>query len=297
MEQKKYVSVTRYGHKSTIGLLEVGDRIVIQEKIDGANASFIRDGDKIRVFSRNTELGEHNTLGGFFEWVLENIDISLLVPNKLYFGEWTNPHKVKYPEHTKQFFLFDIYDHDTETWHDYSYVQSEAGLLGLEMVPVFYIGDYRSFDHLMSFVGRTDLGGKLGDLETGEGIVVKKLEDNNVFVKLVVDQFREVQKQKAPKDPQRVATQEQLFVNDTVTPARIEKMLFKLVDEGILDENFGIEDMGTILKNMNQRIVEDILKEESESLPEDYDPKQLSKSVARKVAPAVKKIIIERGGA
>ena len=40
MEQKKYQDITRLGHKSTIGVLGEGDNIVIQEKLDGANASF-----------------------------------------------------------------------------------------------------------------------------------------------------------------------------------------------------------------------------------------------------------------
>jgi hypothetical protein len=30
----------RLGHKTTLGVLNEGDHIVIQEKIDGANASF-----------------------------------------------------------------------------------------------------------------------------------------------------------------------------------------------------------------------------------------------------------------
>lgn len=293
MEQKKYPSVTRYGHRSTIGLLEVGDRIVIQEKIDGANASFMRVGKEIKAWSRNTELDESNTLGGFYQFV-QSLDVDNIVEGALYFGEWTNKHKVHYPDYEKQFFLYDVYNPMTQKYVSLQTVVEEAEYLGVQLVPIFYIGDYVSFDHLMSFVGRTELGGKLGEVETGEGIVVKKISDNNVFVKLVVDAFREVQRQKAPKDPQKTATQEQIFVNDNVTPARVEKFLYKFVDEGLLHENYGIEDMGFILKNMNERILEDLLKEESDSLPEDYDPKQLTKAIARRVAPTVKKIILEK---
>lgn len=46
MEQKKYHSIIRYGHKSTQDVLNKGDKIIIQEKIDGANASFaVIDGE------------------------------------------------------------------------------------------------------------------------------------------------------------------------------------------------------------------------------------------------------------
>jgi hypothetical protein len=295
-EQKKYTSVIRYGHKSTIGLLEYGDSIVIQEKIDGANASFMLDNGKIRAFSRKLELDETNTLGGFYEWT-QTLDKKLLVEGALYFGEWTNRHKIHYPEYEKQFFLFDIYNTSLGMYMGWWHVELESSTHRLNLVPVLYAGEYKSFVHLLSFVGQTKLGGRLGDIETGEGIVVKKTDDNNnVFVKLVIEHFREVKKEKAPRDPQKT-TQEQLFVDETVTTARVEKMLFNLVDENILDENFGLEDMGTILKNLNQRVMEDILKEESDSLPEDYNSKWLSKAVARKVAPTVKQIIATRGGA
>jgi hypothetical protein len=103
-----------------------------------------------------------------------------------------------------------------------------------------------------------------------------------------------VQKQKAPKDPKIELTQEQVFVNQVVTEARVDKFLHKFVDEGILDEVYGIEDMGIILRNMNPRITEDILKEERELLADVYDEKQLSKAVARNVALTVKKILASK---
>lgn len=299
MEQKKFTDIVRLGHKNTIGVLNEGDNIIIQEKIDGANASFRRDGENIRAYSRNHELNEQNNLGGFYQFTQTPTDafrVEYLINGWIYFGEWLNPHKVKYPEYQKQFFLYDIYDVDSKMYHPFEIVRFEAKRLGLNLVPVFYEGQYQSFEHLQSFVGRTDLGGKLGDLDTGEGIVVKNVDyrdrfGNQMYVKLVTDAFREVQKQKAPKDPKIELTQEQVFVQQVVTEARIEKLLHKFVDEGILDEVFGIEDMGTILKNMNPRIIEDILKEERDMLPEEYDPKQLSKAVARTVANTCKRLL------
>jgi hypothetical protein len=294
VEQKKYQDITRLGHKTTLGVLNKGDHIVIQEKIDGANASFRRVGNELVAFSRNHQLTPENTLGGFYEFVQElNVSIG---EGLIFFGEYSNPHKVKYPEHQKKFFLFDIYDIESGKYLPWETVKQVGKDLGLNLVPVFYEGEYQSFEHLQSFVGKTELGGKLGDIDTGEGIVVKQVDyvdrfGNQKFVKLVTDAFREVQKQKAPKDPKKELTQEQVFVDQTVTEARVEKMLYKFIDEGILDEHYGIEDMGVILKNMNPRIQEDILKEESEMLPEDYDAKQLSKAVARKVAMTVKKIL------
>lgn len=295
MTQKKYMDVVRLGHKSTLGVLNVGDNIVIQEKLDGANASFKREGDKVLAFSRNNPLSEENTLGGFYQFT-QDLDVEQLLDGVIYFGEWLNPHKVKYPEYQKQFFLYDVYNTHIGEYMNFSAVRLESKRLGLNLIPTFYEGEYQSFEHLEGFVGKTALGGRLGDIPTGEGIVVKNVDyrdrfGNQIFVKLVTDAFREVQAQKAPKDPKIELTQEQVFVDQTVTEARVEKFLHKFVDEGILDEHYGIEDMGIILRNMNPRIQEDILKEEADLLAPDYDEKQLSKAIGRTVAKIVKPLV------
>jgi hypothetical protein len=49
-----------------------------------------------------------------------------------------------------------------------------------------------------------------------------------------------------------------------VTQRRVEKMLLKLRDEGVLPENLRPEDMGLIAKNLPDRVYEDCLKEEPE---------------------------------
>lgn len=295
MTQKKYQSIDRLGHKSTLGVLTEGDQIIIQEKLDGANASFMRVGDEIKVFSRNTELNEENTLGGFYQFV-QGLDLAELNEGFILFGEWLNPHKIKYPEYQKQFFLYDVFDVEFNEYMDFEHVNNVSGYFGLNLIPVFYEGEYKDFAQLEQYIGKTALGGMLGDVETGEGIVVKNMRyrnrfDEQKFVKLVTDAFREVQNQKAPKDPQKAMTLEQEFVNATVTPARVEKFLHKFVDEGILEAPYGIEDMGIILKHMNQRIQEDILSEERDMLAEDYDAKQLSKAVSRTVVKIVKPLL------
>lgn len=292
-EQKKYMSVVRLGHKTTLGVLNVGDRIVVQEKLDGANASVRVIDGKVHAYSRNTELSEDNTLGGFYNFAMEHVMFKYIPEDVILFGEYLNPHKVKYPDYQKQFFLYDVYNVRTGMYEIFSSVKVFANALKLNLIPVLYEGEYQSFEHLQSLVGQTKLGGVLNGEETGEGIVVKNPDyvdrfGNQLFVKLVTDSFREVQKQKAPKDPNKEATQEQVFVSQVVTEPRVEKFLHKFVDEGILDEHYGIEDMGTILKNMNQRIYDDVLEEESDMLPEEYDVKQLRKAISRTVVKHVK---------
>ena len=267
MEQKKYHKIIRYGHKSTQDVLNKGDYIIIQEKIDGANASFAVINGELKCWSRNRELNESNTLEGFYEWVQQNVQVQKLLEGVVYFGEWTAQHKVSYEGYMKQFFLYDIYNLHLEEYVSFSMVRDEAKRLGLQLIPVFFEGEFESFEQLMSYVGRTDLGGKLKGKPTGEGIVVKNVNyrdefGKQVFVKLVIDGFREIQRQKQTKDPKKAFSEAESKVRECVTLPRVEKQVFKLIDNGLLDREYGIEDMGFLLKHTSPMVAEDILKEE-----------------------------------
>ena len=267
MEQKKYHKIIRYGHKSTQDVLNKGDYIIIQEKIDGANASFAVINGELKCWSRNRELNETNTLEGFYEWVQQNVQVQKLLEGVVYFGEWTAQHKVLYEGYMKQFFLYDIYNLHLEEYVSFSMVRDEAKRLGLQLIPVFFEGEFESFEQLMSYVGRTDLGGKLKGKPTGEGIVVKNVNyrdefGKQIFVKLVIDGFREIQRQKQTKDSKKAFSEAELKVRECVTLPRVEKQVFKLIDNGLLDREYGIEDMGFLLKHTSPMVAEDILKEE-----------------------------------
>lgn len=267
MEQHKYHSIVRYGHKSTQEVLNKGDQIIIQEKIDGANASFAVIDGELKCWSRNKELDAGNTLEGFYGWVKDNIDADKLLEGVIYFGEWTARHKVVYEGHEKEFFLYDIFNLQLEEYVSFSMVRDEAKRLGLQLVPVFFEGEFESFDQLMSYVGRTDLNGTLGGEPSGEGIVIKNVNyrdrfGKQLFVKLVIDKFAEVQKQKKPKNPKKTFNPEELKVRECTTVPRVKKQLFKMIEEGRLDRDYGIEDMGFLIKNVSPMVAEDILKEE-----------------------------------
>ena len=300
IEQKKYMSITRLGHRSTKGVLNKGDRIVVQEKLDGANASIVKIDGEVKCFSRNHELSEEKTLDGFYEFA-NSLDLEELNDGFVLFGEWLTKHKVIYPEEIrKTFWLYDIYDKEKNEYMSFDTVRAIGIYFGLNVVPVLFEGEYESFEQLESFVGETKVGGTVGGKTQGEGIVVKRPEyrdryGNQIFVKLVTQEFAEIQKQKLPKDPS-IITPEQKFANAVMTDARIEKHLHKLVDEGLIHEEWGIEDMGVILKNLSQRLHDDIMKEESDMLmdfcgDDEPDVKRLRKAVSRACAISVKKII------
>lgn len=262
--------------------------------VHNSNASFAVINGKLKCWSRRHELGVSDTLGGFYTWAKQNLNVDKLLEGVVYFGEWTNPHKVRYENYTKQFFLYDIYNTHLEEYVSFSMVRDEAKRLNLQLVPVFFEGEFESFEQLNSYVGRTDLGGKLGDIETGEGIVVKNVSyrdryGKQLFVKLVTEQFAEVQKQRPPKDPKREISPEELKVRECTTIPRVEKQIFIMIEDGLLDPNWGIEDMGKILKHIHPLVAEDIIKEEMQE--DDVTIKDIQRFMAKVLPFTIKEII------
>lgn len=274
MEQKKYHSVIRYGKQGTEDVLT--GNIVIQEKLDGANASFKVEDGKIKFFSRNNELDVSNTLRGFSIWGMKhlgNVEFEKVRENFIFFGEWLVPHKVQYNEEAfGQFYLFDIYDTETEVYLPFEEVKYAAEEFKLNVVPVMYEGPFQSLDHIQSFVGKSHLG------TVGEGVVVKNpahvdKHGNQTYVKFVSDAFAEMANVKKHDIKAPATDSLQVFIESTVTKGRVEKLLHKAVDEGHLVEDFAIEHMRDILKFMGNRILEDIMKEDSDILFKLLKPK------------------------
>ncbi|MCX0396281.1 RNA ligase family protein [Clostridium perfringens] len=298
-EIKKYTDVVRYGKSSTQGVIQEGDIISITEKIDGANASFCIDNENalgVSCYSRNNLLTEENRLRGYYDWILDNI-VPIkeeLNPNYRYFGEWLVKHKVIYKEENYyKFYLFSIWDDEKQMYLSDEIVRSEAERLGLLTVEYFYYGKYISFEHLMSFVGKSEL---TEEPNTGEGIVVKNVSyfDNygrQVFVKLVSDKFREVQQQKKPKNP-NVDSKVIETIKSVLTKARVSKLIHKLVDEGLLKEDFSIEDMGTILKELKDKPYQDIIKEEPELIG-NIEEKIIKRTIGKNIPNIVKEVLKE----
>jgi hypothetical protein len=242
--------------------------------------------DQILCFSRNTQLDEHNTLRGFYNWVQDNIKAEDLIEDGIYFGEWLVRHKINYGENENKFYLFDIYDTETERYISFDLVKYQAKKLNLNLIPVFYEGVFQSLGHIQSFIGKSQLG------EIGEGVVVKNVNWINkhgeqLFTKFVSDEFAEIAKVKKQviKQP---TDQLQEFVNSTVTKARVSKIIHKMVDEGILEEDYAIENMGVILKNAGSKVYEDVMKEELDELL-----KKVKSNIGRMLPQVVKEVLAD----
>ena len=251
---KKYDSIPRYGKQGTRDIL--GTEVVVMEKLDGANASFgIIDGE-LKMFSRNQELNEHNTLRGFYDWVKLNVDTSKLIINTIYFGEWLVPHSVQYKKEAQhKFYLFDIYHSDVNEYLSSKIVQSQAKFIGLETPRVLFEGELQDVSELQQYVGLSEL---TEIPNTGEGIVAKDYEGQQ-FVKIVSDKFKET---KSIKQPSLDRTDIGTLIDSVLTPQRVEKLIHKKIDLGLLPTELDITDTGNVLKALSSDVVNDIFEEE-----------------------------------
>lgn len=272
MKQKKFMDIERL-KESMIDGFQKGDHIVVQEKIDGANFSIRYDPetDIVASFSRKNPLSFQNDLRGAWGWsqkLDKNLVKDVLGNNLILFGEWLVPHTIVYPQERYQnAYFYDVYDTETEQYFKQDKVKEVINSLGLIYVPVFYDGEFQSWEHIQEFVGRTDLGG-----EHGEGVVVKnmsRINDPNTrlpfYTKIVGEKFSE-KKSVKPKmiDPEKVAERERLqnLVDTVVTEGRVTKLVHKMVDEGIIPEKWDEHDMSTIARNIGKDVYYDCVKEE-----------------------------------
>ena len=275
---KKYDSIPRYGKQGTRDIL--GTEVVIMEKLDGANASFgIIDG-KLKMFSRNQELNEHNTLRGFYDWVKQNIKPGSVFVNTIYFGEWLVPHTVQYKKEARsKFYLFDIYDVKTDTYLDWNITVQAAKHLGLRTPEVFFRGELHSMTDVDKYIGQSEL---TEIPNTGEGIVVKDYIGQQ-FVKIVSDKFKET---KSIKQPSLNKSDIDSVVDSVLTTQRVEKLIHKKIDLGLLPTELDITDTGNVLKTLSSDVVNDIFEEEMHIFLD-----MLRKKISKKTPIAVRELL------
>ncbi|MGN1415784.1 MAG: RNA ligase family protein [Oscillospiraceae bacterium] len=304
IRHKKYLDIERFTNDLAFGF-SAGDDIVIEEKIDGANASFLYDeaSDSIVAFSRNYQIDGENDLRGFWGWT-QSLDKELVKrvigSSKKVFGEWLVPHTVQYPEECYQkFYCFDVWDIEHNKYLTQNEAMEIAEALGLTFVPVFYSGKFTSWKTIQEYVGKTALGGA-----EGEGIVVKNMTSLNndeirgvFYTKLVSEKFLEVHDSKKYRDKSKKTPKEHKLSPDmeiaamVVTRARVEKIINKMVDDGIIPENWGRNEVGIIMKNAGRLVYEDCLKEEPEIVAGAED---FGKACSNTIVKVLKQIVLDR---
>ena len=279
MEQKKFMDIQRLKEGFSDGFRS-GDEIVIQEKFDGSCASCRYDVEtgKLVAFSRRQTLDPlGNTLSGFYNYIQSlNAEEFKDYPDYVVFGEWSGARNaiIYYPENTKKWYVFDIYDVSKQGYLPQSEVKKFADEHGLDYINTYYVGPFISWEHVMSFMDKSAYG------DIAEGVIVKnqtRLNSPNdrlpFVIKIVGEKFHEIKKTnhiRKVADPQklqeRAAAQE--LTEFIVTKRRVEKELYKMRDEGIIPADWCEKDMKTVARELPSRIYHDCVKEEPETVTE-----------------------------
>lgn len=131
-------------------LLTEGEEVVITEKLDGCNAAFLHDGERLWVKSRSHFKKED--VNNLWWKAAYNYELSAKLakhPNKVFFCELYGqvggfPYDCQVIKNQRQPKLrfFDICDAKTQVFADWSDMQETVQALGLEVVPLLFVGPW-----------------------------------------------------------------------------------------------------------------------------------------------------------
>ena len=283
---KKFININRLVEKNepckniNTWAFRPEDHIVIEIKVDGSNASIHYDAStgKVRAFSRTQELEDIKNLEpedrfyGFLKYV-DTLDKEKLkrYPNYIFFGEWMSQHKVKYKKEFQNIWiLYDVYDLQQDEYLPQEKVRDLAQKISVPFIRVVYDGPFFSWSHCRKFMDQIFY--TAGEPE--EGIIVKnmtRLNDKNLrapfYLKIVNERYAEVNDSgKVLSEKEKEKKQVFDTVARIVTEQRVEKTLWKMRDEGLIPERFGMEQMNLVAPVIAKRIYADCLKEEREAV-------------------------------
>lgn len=245
--------------------IEKGERIVIQEKIDGSNTTIYNDNGTLRYFSRSQELTEDDGLGGFITYIkkFEKKILEIVPSGYAIFGEWLGQGKIQYNPLAKQgkispYYVFDIASKIIPKQIEDEYFERNFIYIGMMKNFALHIG-FTTVPELdvITFDNYEDIKTKYVDNQKSmladcirEGVVIKTL-DGTKRIKIVGDTFQEVKHIKNSKTESPYA-----FLDKYITPARIYKFLDKIGQTEAKPENYR-----KIFKQLDV-IADDIITEE-----------------------------------
>ena len=257
---ESYPSIMGLHHKYVKDILT--QPVVIQEKVDGSQFSFVReDPASVVCHSRKTLLHPSQGTGGNFGLAVETVGTlgPLLREGWVYRAEAiTRPkHNVlKYDRIPRGgLILFDVVTADGN-YLEPEALAGEAKRLDLEVVPEYYFALWNApKENLAQYLEKDSI---LGGCKI-EGIVIKswvlKAPDGNpLMAKLVRDDFKEAHKREFKVGPDII----QQIVEALLVERRWEKAVERLRDADALVN--APQDIGPLLREIHQ----DVLKEETE---------------------------------
>jgi hypothetical protein len=231
----KYPKIKLIGNKENVDLLSnPDDFIYIQEKIDGANFRFMPTEDGRIIFgSRNQSIGDDTQeIGGNWkrcvEYILsrtKNKDMKEFA-GCIFYGECCVKHSLEYNWDMMPAFLgFDIMVNDrficAPDVAKYYYC------LNIPTVPLIWSGRAKDMPEIKEvYIPKSAYA-----MSQAEGIVIKNYQ-TQTFAKFVTSKFKEVNRDTFGKNKKYAESDDERMVAIYCTNARIDKQIFKLVNDG-----------------------------------------------------------------
>jgi len=262
MEFHKYDKIKQLGHKENEDIFkDPDDEIIIQEKIDGGNFRFMIYEGKVIFGSRTQEItedveGKHlKNFRRCIEFVREKLKRKIFASGKIIFhGECCIKHTLSYDwDNIPPFLGFDVYDIEEE-----KYLADAVDMfkeLDLPVVPHIKTVKASEIKELTDKdVPVSVYAPKSNPTQQAEGIVFKNYK-KQIFAKYVREKFREDARDAFGGTVKYQENDDGKIVAKYCTNARIDKIIFKLVDEGY-ELELG---MMNLLPN---KVYEDIMEEQ-----------------------------------
>lgn len=292
--------IERYGNEEVLGI-ELGEAYIFP-KLDGTNASVWLENpnteySSLHCGSRTRELSLEKDNAGFLAWAeLDNnlISFHCRYPNIRLYGEWLVPHTLKtYRDDVwKRFWIFDVYNDETEQYLSYDAYKPLLDEFGLDYIPSLAKiknGSYENFIHVLN---QNNFFIKDGE-GLGEGIVIKNYDYYNKYgrqtwAKIVSSEFKEqhYKTMGCPEIESKMVEEE--IAQKYCTKALIEKTYWKIHNE---KEGWRSEYIPRLLET----VFYDLIKEETyEFLKEFKNPtinfKTLKAFVVQKIKSDMKEL-------
>jgi len=267
MEFSKYHKIKILGDIDNLGILnDPEDELVIEEKMDGANFRFMINKGKIIFGSRTQELledSEHKYYKNFQKCIshiqeaYENVDKEVLKHSegKIFFGESMVRHTMAYNwEEIPVFLGFDIFDIKSGNYLGHKNKIKLFDSWNLSSVPTIKgckVKDLGKVDD--TIVPDSKYFSLSSDDTKAEGIVIKNY-DKQLFAKYVREKFKEKNRNVFGGNKKYAKTDDEYFTLMYCTNARIDKCVFKMIDEG---KTLVMELMGDLLNMVYKDIWEE----------------------------------------
>lgn len=243
---RSYMHIEKLGTTDTEGILN--GTCYLSYKIDGTNSSiWLKDDGTLGYGSRKRELSldtSDSDNAGFMRLMSENPKVveELLIylkqyPNRTIYGEWLVPHTIKRykSDAWKKFYVFDIYDNETEKYLNYDlWATVLAEYSSIEVIPLIAKLENPTAEDIIALLDKT--GNYLCTEGIGEGIVIKNYDFVNrygrtVWAKVLTEDFKKAKdKTRSVNTTEKVENATEHTIIQMLTVEHIQKEHSKLIE-------------------------------------------------------------------